>query len=326
MMAFGIGRKFHISKSVLLKKKHSSHSLSPQHIEYEDGTPYDMDGVQGSETALQVVNPTSKALTAVPEAISNLWSHRNLIRNFASRDISQRYRNSIIGYFWTVLEPLLLSAVYYFLFTIISGNPEERYPLWIILGVVTWQYFSRGLNESVNCLTGNKNMIRQIYFPREIFAVSKVLAQLVVTTMSLLVAIPFLVALDIQMTTQVIYIPIALMIVTLQVLGVGWLLAVPNVHHGDIAHFTRFITRAGFFVSPVMWTISMAKGGRAALLDYIFLNPMVVPLEMMRAGFDGSDLLIPQWAILWCIGFSLGIVFLGLTVFKKAEAKVVKRL
>ena len=114
---------------------------------------------------LKIVNPMSKTLTAVPEAIGNLWAHRGLIRNFTSRDISQRYRNSIIGYFWTVLEPLLLSAVYYFLFTIISGNPEERYPLWIILGVVTWQFFSKGLNESVNCLTGNKNMIRQIYFP-----------------------------------------------------------------------------------------------------------------------------------------------------------------
>ena len=98
---------------------------------------------------LKIVNPVSKTLTAVPEAIGNLWAHRGLIRNFTSRDISQRYRNSIIGYFWTVLEPLLLSAVYYFLFTIISGNPEERYPLWIILGVVTWQFFSKGLNESV---------------------------------------------------------------------------------------------------------------------------------------------------------------------------------
>ena len=310
----------------MLNKKHFSRLLSPQHIEYEDGTRYNMDGVHDSDSVLHTVNPTSKTLTAVPEAMGNLWSHRNLIRNFASRDISQRYRNSIIGYFWTVLEPLLLSAVYYFLFTIISGNPEERYPLWIILGVVTWQYFSRGLNESVNCLTGNKNMIKQIYFPRELFAVSKVLAQLVVTTMSLLVAVPFLIALDIQLTWQIIFVPLALMIVTLQVLGVGWLVAVPNVHHGDIAHFTRFITRAGFFVSPVMWTISMAKGGRAALLDYIFLNPMVVPLEMMRSGFDGSDLLIPQWAIVWCIGFTVGIVFLGLTVFKKAEAKVVKRL
>ena len=64
---------------------------------------------------MKVVNPTSRTLTAVPEALRNLWAHRGLIRNFTSRDISQRYRNSIIGYFWTVLEPLLLSAVYYFL-------------------------------------------------------------------------------------------------------------------------------------------------------------------------------------------------------------------
>ncbi|MDA8758616.1 ABC transporter permease [Candidatus Poseidonia alphae] len=285
-----------------------------------------MDENVKAEPSLSIINPTSKTPTAVFEASGNIWKNKGLIRNFISKDISQRYRNSIIGYFWTVLEPLLLSAVYYFLFTIISGNPEERYPLWIILGVVTWQFFSRGLNESVNCLTGNKNMIRQIYFPREIFAVSKVLSQLIITSMSLLVAIPFLIYLDIQLTWQFIYVPIALIIVTLQVLGVGWLFAVPNVHHGDIAHLTRFITRAGFFVSPVMWTIGMAKGGRAALLDYIFLNPMVLPLELMRSGFDGTELMIPQWAILWSLGFSLGILVIGLTVFKTTEAKVVKRL
>jgi ABC-type polysaccharide/polyol phosphate export permease len=276
--------------------------------------------------ALHVVNPSCSTLSAAPQGFRNLWNHRGLLRNFASRDISQRYRNSIVGYFWTVLEPLLLSAVYYFLFTIISGNPEERYPLWIILGVVTWQYFSRGLNDSVNCLTGNKNMIRQIYFPRELFAASKVLAQLTVTTMSLLVAVPFLISLNIQPTAQLLYVPLALALVTLQVLGVGWLLAVPNVHHGDVAHFTRFITRAGFFVSPVMWTIGMAKGGRAELLEYIFLNPMVLPLELMRAGFDGSSLAVPSWAIAWSVGFSLSILLVGLTVFKKFEAKVVKRL
>ena len=118
---------------------------------------------------LSIVNPSCSIFNAFPKGISNLWSHRNLIRNFASRDISQRYRNSIIGYFWTILEPLLLSMVYYTLFIIIAGSAEERLPLWIIIGVVTWQYFSKSLNESVNSLTSNKNMIKQIYFPREVF-------------------------------------------------------------------------------------------------------------------------------------------------------------
>ena len=286
-------------------------------------------GVEDSD-GLSIVNPVSKTITAFPEALSNFWVHRGLIRNFTSKDISQRYRNSIVGYFWTILEPLLLSAVYYFLFIIIAGNAEPRLPLWIILGVITWQFFSKGLNESVNSLTGNKNMIRQIYFPRELFAVSKVMSQLVVTTMSLVVAIPFMINLGIQPTWQLVFVPIALLLVTLQVLGVGWLFAVPNVHHGDIAHLTRFITRAGFFVSPVMWQVSMAMeraGSRAAMLDYLYiLNPMVVPLEMMRCAFDGTSLVVPTWAIIWSATFSILSVYIGLTIFKKTESKVVKRL
>ncbi|MDE0953954.1 MAG: ABC transporter permease [Candidatus Poseidoniales archaeon] len=279
---------------------------------------------------LTIVNSVSKTITAFPEALSNFWKHKGLIRNFTSRDISQRYRNSIAGYFWTVLEPLLLSAVYYFLFTILRGNTDQRLPLWIILGVITWQYFSKGLNASVNCLTGNKNMIKQIYFPRELFAVSKVMAQLVVTVMSLVVAIPFMIHLGIQPTWQLLFAPIALILVTLQVLGVGWLFAVSNVHHGDIAHLTRFITRAGFFVSPVMWQVSLAiekAGPKSYYLDYLYiLNPMVVPLELMRCAFDGTSLVIPNWAIIWSVLFSILSVYIGLTVFKKTESKVVKRL
>ena len=276
--------------------------------------------------ALSVVNPVVGTFAALPNGFRNLLKHKGLIRNLVSRDISQRYRNSIMGYFWTILEPLLLSAVYFFLFTIIAGNPEERYPLWIILGVITWQFFSRGLNDSVNCLVGNKNMIKQIYFPREVFAFSKVISQLVITIASLVVVIPFMIHLGIEPTTQLFLFPVALMLVTLQVLGVGWLLSVPNVHHGDIAHLTRFITRAGFFVSPVMWTVNMAKGSREEMLNYLFLNPMVVPLELMRAAFDGTNPPIPDWAIYWSVSFSLLSLVVGLTFFKKTESKVVKRL
>ena len=192
---------------------------------------------EAGNDALSVVNPVVGTLGALPNGFRNLLKHKGLIRNLVSRDISQRYRNSIMGYFWTILEPLLLSAVYFFLFTIIAGNPEERYPLWIILGVVTWQFFSRGLNDSVNCLVGNKNMIKQIYFPREVFAFSKVISQLVITIASLVVVIPFMVHQGIEPTTQLFLFPVALMLVTLQVLGVGWLLSVPNVHHGDIRPF-----------------------------------------------------------------------------------------
>ena len=92
---------------------------------------------EAGNDALSVVNPIVGTFGALPSGFKNLVKHKGLIRNLVSRDISQRYRNSIMGYFWTILEPLLLSAVYFFLFTIIAGNPEERYPLWIILGVVT---------------------------------------------------------------------------------------------------------------------------------------------------------------------------------------------
>ena len=130
----------------------------------------------------------------------NIRKHNYLLSNFINRDLTLKYRNSFLGYFWSLLEPLLLSAVYYLLFIIIAENPQEEYPLWVILGVVTWSFLSRSLTGAIASLTKNSAMIKQIYFPRELFAVNVVGSNLAITILSLFVAIPFMYYFDIAPT------------------------------------------------------------------------------------------------------------------------------
>ena len=75
-----------------------------------------------------------------------LKENKNMISNFIRRDVRIRYRNSFLGYIWTVLQPLLLAGVYYFVFTIIAGQTEELYPIWVLIGVITWQFLGRPLD------------------------------------------------------------------------------------------------------------------------------------------------------------------------------------
>ena len=150
-------------------------------------------------------------------------------------------------------------------------------------------------------------MIKQIYFPREIFAITTVGSNLVITTMSLLVVIPFIIYYDLTFGIHFLWLIAGLVISAILALGLGLMLAPLNAVHGDVAHLFQFITKAGFFLSPVMWTLRMIPEGRSDLSQYVFLNPMVVPLEMMRCGVDGSNLGISQ---VWIIFNSICIYFI----------------
>jgi len=273
-------------------------------------------------------NPSVPFLTGPRQFFRTLFEEAYLIRNLVRRDIKSRYSRAMIGFGWTFLEPLLLSIVYYALFTIIAGTPDRLYPLHVITGVIVWGHFGKSLQASVGSLTKGKNLIKQVYFPREILAISPVLAQFWISCTALLAVIPVMLYLDVRPNVQIFWmIPLGLFLATILALGIGMLVAPLNAMSEDVQHLFRFIVRAGFFVSPVMWTYEMAASRASGdWLGVILLNPMVTPITLVRKGLDGSELTIPLEYLMYSTGFAIGALFLGIAVFKKWEAKVVKYL
>lgn len=277
-----------------------------------------------SEGELGVMYPSPSILASPIHFYRNIVQNKSMIGNFVRRDVRIRYRNSLLGYIWTVLQPLLLAGVYYFVFTIIAGQEEELYPIWVLIGVITWQFFARSLNGSITSISRNANMIKLIYFPREIFALTTVGSNAIITGLSLLVVIPFIFYYDLPIGLHFLWLLAGLSISAVMALGIGMMLAPLNAVHGDIAHLFQFITKAGFFLSPVMWTLRMIPASRSDMLNYILLNPMVVPLEMMRCGVDGSELQIEGAWIAYSIGFAIASLLLGVIIFIQSEWKAVK--
>ena len=219
----------------------------------------------------------------------NLINYFPALSNFIQRDIRLKYRNSLFGFFWSLLEPLILSGVYYILFIVIAGKTEPEYPLWVIIGVITWTFFSKIMNGSIVALTRNGELIKQVYLPREIFAFSITISNLIITIFSFMFS------------------------------GL-------NTLNRDIEHLFRVITRAGLFLSPVMWTVKMLPASRQSMIEYLMLNPMVVPISMIRSGFDGTELGIDSFYIIYSVVFCLTSLVLGSMIFKHYEATVVKYL
>lgn len=275
------------------------------------------------ESELKEINK-SKSFWSGPLTIwENIREHYYLIANFIQRDLRLKYRNSILGYFWSLLEPLMLSGVYFVLFVIIRGSPEPNYPLWVIIGVICWGHFSQSLNGSITSLTDNSGLIKQVYFPREIFAITKVGSSLVIASLGLLVSIPLMYILNIQPNENLLMVPLGLIMICMLSLGVGLLLACLNAVNRDIEHFFRFVTRAGFFLSPIMWTIEMVP---ASLEKYIMANPMVVPITMIRNGIDGRSLGIDYIFVAYSSLFCIISFLFGCMVFKHYESRAVKKL
>lgn len=278
-----------------------------------------------TQAELREINPPSPFLMGPWLMWQNLRQHHYLVSNFIKRDLRLKYRNSVLGYFWSLLEPLLLAGVYFVLFTIL-GNRPERYILWVLCGVITWTFFNKSLNGSLTSLTRSGGMIKQVYFPREIFSFTIVGSNLCIACLSLVITIPFMYHFGIWPSIYLLMVPLGLLLTALLALGLGLAMACLNAINRDIEHFFRFVTRAGFFLSPVLWTLNMVPSSRQKVLDYLLLNPMVVPITMVRNGIDGNGLGIDMVYVVYSVVFCLLSFLLGSMVFKRYEAEVVKKV
>jgi ABC-type polysaccharide/polyol phosphate export permease len=261
--------------------------------------------------------------------ISNLITYKYLVRNLVKRDLNQKYNNAILGYVWTLLEPALLASVYYVLFIIIADHSEPSYPMWVLIGVIGWGMFSRILNGTVNSLSANSGMIKQSNIPMEVYSFSLAVTQLVITVISMLIVVPFMVQLELAPSTNLWMLPLSILSLMITAWGVGLIFASVNVMFPDVAHLFRFITKAGFFVSPVMWTYEMLierAGSDSIYFDIVMLNPVVVPLTCMRHSIEGTVPSFELIHIVYAALFPLVSYIIGSIMFTRYSREVVTRL
>lgn len=275
--------------------------------------------------SLKVVGERSTPIWAPISNLGILFANSFLVRNLVRREVRGRYRNTILGYAWTVIEPTLLSIVYWFLFIMLAGNPDENYAVWVLIGVIVWACFGKSLMSSVTSLSGNTRMIHLVFFPRIIFPTTAVLANITITIMSSLVIIPIILAYGFPFGLHLILIPVSIFLSGFMGMGLGIMFAPLNCIQKDIEHLFRFIVRAGFFVSPIMWTYEMALE-RGVYGDVVLWNPMVVPITMARHGLVGKWPDMPFDSILYSIGMAILFWIVGSIIFHKYEREAVKHL
>lgn len=259
--------------------------------------------------------------------LKNLYEYRQLLKHFIGRDLKVRYHNSILGYGWSVLEPLALTVTFYILFAILSDSEDPYRPLTILVGILAWSLFAKTFSNGTTCIQRNRSLIQRVYFPREVFLFSKSGYNMFQFLLSLLVIIPLLIHYDLMPSKQILLLPVALIMILMLGTGLAFFTSILQTKARDVEHMVTIGLRISFYLSPVFYPLEMLTGGRipAQYLDaYLIINPMATYITMIRSAFTGAPLDIPTTNLIITFASTIAIFWIGAIYFMRKERKAVK--
>ena len=269
------------------------------------------------------LHSTPSIFKAPAHMLSNLNKNRNLLKNLVSRDFKVNYHGHVLGYFWSLLEPLALTGIFFLVFIILRGDSDTLLPLKIMIGILIFNSFSRTLSSCTACLVSNASLIQQVYFPREIFPTAIAGFRFISLILSMTIVIPYMIFEGIQPTMTILLLPLAMVSAILLAQGIGMMTASIQVRIRDTKQVVDLILRAAFFLSGVFFG---AEHIPPEYLDIFLLNPVAVYIEMARAAILGDMALLTWIQIIRALGISVLAFLLGSIIFLKSERKAVKFL
>lgn len=254
--------------------------------------------------------------------LSEIWDRRSLIVLFAFNDVKLRYRNSVLGFAWTFLEPLLMLTVLYFVFTNIIKNNIEDYPLYLLLGLIIWYMFSRATTMGLSSLTDKSGIIQKVYFRHEIVVISSCLTAFIMMVFEFAAFGVFLAAFKFIPPSTAILLPLMLIDIFFLSLGMALILSILNVYLRDIRFIWQVLLQAGFFLSPIIYKLNMFPDNIKQILE---LNPIVTILDVTH-GLVLNGSLPTTHAIAYIISSTVVLIIIGLLVFNSKNKTIVEEL
>jgi lipopolysaccharide transport system permease protein len=244
-----------------------------------------------------------------------LWNYRHLIKKIAISDFKLRYKNSVLGFLWSLAEPLLMLAVLNFIFTNLMPMNVEHYQLFLLMGIISWNMLARGTTMGLNSILGRPGLVQKVYFPREVLVISCCITAFLMTLFEFIVFGVFMVAFKVMPGITIVYGPLILFIEFVLILGLSFGLAALNVYYRDVQYIWAVVMQAGFFASPIIYPISIIP------VNYIWLirlNPMTRIIDMLRESviYSGSPFL---WDWIFITMAALSLLVVGYLIFRKLE-------
>ncbi|MCR5483294.1 MAG: ABC transporter permease [Bacilli bacterium] len=252
-----------------------------------------------------------------------LWQYREFLRTNVKKDIRGKYKASFLGVLWSFINPLLQVLVYAIVFPYIMRVQTPHYLVFLICGIIPWTWFITSLTNGTTCITINNNLIKKVYFPREILPISSVTSGMINFFISCLIILIFALIDGVGISWHIVFLPLIAIIQYLVQLTIVFLTSSFNVYVKDVEYMVTFLLNLAFYATPILYNVDMFKGSK---FSFIFkINPVAHIVEAYRSIFYAHQ--IPQLRnlfILFCI--SLVMLFVCYGVFKKLEKRFAEEI
>jgi len=249
--------------------------------------------------------------------LKDLWTYRELVYFLTWRDIKVRYKQTLLGAVWAVLQPLLTMLVFSLFFGRLAGIPSDGvpYPIFAFAALVPWTFFANGLTQASTSLVSNANLITKVYFPRLAAPISTILAGVVDFVLAFLVLLLMMAAYGIAPTANAVWLPVFLLLAVVTSLGVGLWLSAMNVLFRDVRYTVPFLTQFWLFATPIAYPSSMLSEPWRTIYG---INPMVGVVEGFRWSLLGTNAAPGAVAVVSGV-VALGLLVSGAYYFRRME-------
>jgi lipopolysaccharide transport system permease protein len=238
-----------------------------------------------SDSHVIVVKPSKGWISL---KLKELWEYRELLYFMAWRDIKVRYKQTVLGAAWAIIQPFFTMVVFSIFFGKLAKVPSDGipYPIFAYAALVPWTFFANGLNQSSNSLVGSANLIKKVYFPRLVVPISSVISGVFDFILAFMVLLGMMLYYGIFPTLKIVWLPFLLLLTLITSLGVGLWLSALNVHFRDVRYTVPFLTQFWLFATPIAYPSSLLSEPWRTLYG---INPMVGVVEGFRWALLGTD-------------------------------------
>ena len=250
-----------------------------------------------------------------------MWQYRELIRTLTVVDLKNRYQNTALGFFWSLLSPFLLAIVLYFIFSHLFGN-EENYAVNLLVGIMAWRFFANCTSSSLGAIVGKPSLVTKVYIPRQILVLSNALTNLVSSLLEFIVLLPIIFVLLGHLPVTVLLFPLIHLIYFWFIFGAGLLLSSLYVYFRDLNQIWEVLTTVLFFCSPIIYPLTTVP---AYLMPYYRLNPVTQFIIIYRDVMVAGDL-PPLFSIVVVIGFAIVTYLVGSLIFSKLQRRFAEEI
>jgi lipopolysaccharide transport system permease protein len=248
--------------------------------------------------------------------LRQVWEFRELLYFLVWRDVLVRYKQTVLGAAWAILQPVFTMVVFSLFFGRLARIPSDGlpYPIFSFAALVPWGFFSNGLVAAANSLVGNANLIKKVYFPRLIIPIAAILSGAVDFLLALVVLLGMMAYYHVWPTSNILLLPLFALLAFIASLGVGLWLSAMNVQFRDVRHTVSFLVQAWMFATPIAYPSSLLPEPWRSLYG---LNPMAGVVEGFRWALLGTP---APGAIIWVsTAASVAVLVSGAFYFRRME-------